>query len=463
MSRMNSPDVGSVAPLNPTQRAVFDRLLSVGGERPYARPGLADALRARLEAGTSEPLGHWTEPSLWLSKGALFAVRNCEGNFVASRLTQDEHISPTEAPPIGVVNGIVTHRAIQLAHTHPGYPVADLVAAAVAGCIDSDEKVAAFWFNSGAAAQSDLLVSATSRTMGLLDSWPALHPTWAPRFEEALQVKVGRLTLSGRVDLLLGRPRPDGKQTMLICDWKSGGLKDDHLIEADLYALLATLRFGVPPYRSTVYSLASGDWTDPDVTEERLVAACDWVIESVRAIVDTLTEQRPPTLTPSGACLWCPASATCPAFPRKDTAAASPVGPGADGSKRDGLPTRDPVVVPLGDGIPAVRADLGSAPLSHAVIASLPPTSQLPTAITQAPTESALAASSASVSETAPSEVPDDYPPEPDEDPYLTSTEAGNDQRVVPEVQRPEARRAQAAGLVEEENLWFIEVPHKAG
>ena len=51
-------------------------------------------------------------------------------------------------------------------------------------------------------------------------------------------------------------------------------------ISAELasYALLLTLRFGVPPYRVASFFLESGTWQAEDVTEQTLVHAADRVI-----------------------------------------------------------------------------------------------------------------------------------------------------------------------------------------
>ena len=51
--------------------------------------------------------------------------------------------------------------------------------------------------------------------------------------------------------LVLGRPRRTGQQTMHIADWEFGGLRDNHEQEARMY------------------SLASGTFTQPDVTPRR--------------------------------------------------------------------------------------------------------------------------------------------------------------------------------------------------
>ena len=285
MTATSTPQAGL---LNATQIATFNDLLAVGGERPYAPAGLVESLTSTLVEGTRHAVSTWTEPRMWLSKAMVFGIARCEGGYLEDRRNP---MPGTMFPAVAV--GLVAHRAIQLAYTHPNREMADYIRHAVAGC-RAEEKFELFWSQADLSTQSDVMTQATSRLTGYLDSWPGLEPAWTPRFEEPIQAKVGALTLSGRVDLLRGRPRPDGRMTMLIADWKSGALKDEHDAEAAFYALVCTLRQGVPPFRSTVYSLASGTWTDPDVTAERLHESARQVVSSVRAIVEVMTEQRPP-------------------------------------------------------------------------------------------------------------------------------------------------------------------------
>ena len=150
-----------------------------------------------------------------------------------------------------------------------------------------------------------------SRVLNFLDDWPPLESSWSPRFEESITARIGRLTLSCRADLVLGRPRADLRQTLLIVDLKSGALKDEHRDEAMFYALVATLRHGVAPWRSTVYSLSSGEWTDADVTEADLFEQASRVSTAVTKLVDAMTEARALELTPGDHCRWCPVASTC--------------------------------------------------------------------------------------------------------------------------------------------------------
>jgi hypothetical protein len=93
---------------------------------------------------------------------------------------------------------------------------------------------------------------------------------------------------------------------------KSTDLRDYHHEEAMFYALIATLRYGCPPFRSCVLSLSSMEWTEPDVTRDLMFAAADRVIEGVTKIVDVLTEARGASLIPGRHCGWCPGKDTCP-------------------------------------------------------------------------------------------------------------------------------------------------------
>jgi hypothetical protein len=290
--------------LTALQREVFDRLLSVGGDRPVTPPGLPALLAERVESGCAAALERWPENRLWLTKSHFSSVEQCEGTLVA----RAEARADTMSSPVAV--GVVAHRAIQIAHTHPDLPPAAAVDAAIEASKD-DQKFAEWWELLSVGTQSDLLCQMISRAVGFLDSFPPLPPNWVPRFEESVQARVGKLTLSARPDLLLGRPRPDMRQTMFICDFKTGSIGDHHFDEAMFYALVATLRFGTAPFRSTVFSVASGDWTDADVTAERLIEAADRVVSGVARYVDVMAGRRDPELTPGRWCNWCPAKSSC--------------------------------------------------------------------------------------------------------------------------------------------------------
>jgi len=299
--------VTAPAPLTPTQARVFDQLLAVGADRPVMPATLATDLVALLTERVTPSLHAWTESRMWLSKSKVETALRCEGQLAA-----DAAAPRTQSLHPATAVGIVTHKAIQLAHTHPNRPVTAYVDLAIRAA-QAEESFNNFWNDADVAVQSDLMGQMVSKTTAFLDSFPPLDETWTPRFEESMQAKVGKLVMAARPDFTLGRPRADLRQTMFLADMKTGGLNDSHEDEAMFYALVATLRHGVAPYRSVVYSLASGEWTNPDVTPARLYAAAERVIGAVESITDVLTDRRPPLLSAGRHCTWCPAQATCPA------------------------------------------------------------------------------------------------------------------------------------------------------
>lgn len=292
--------------LTPRQVRVLDELLAIGADRPVCPPELVDELRSRLGDAVKPALERWTERSLYLNKGQYLTALRCEGQL------QADAASPRTGMSAAAVAGTVTHRAVQLSYTHPLRPITEYVRQGVVGSRASDQVLDEWWSKLPAAEQSDLLVQITSKVTNFLDDFPPLDPSWNPRFEEPMVAKVGKLTLSSRADLVIGRPRGDLRQTMLLIDLKSGSLRDEHEHEAQFYALVAALRHEVAPWRSVVYSLASGEYTEPDITPEILIDTADRVGEMVRNLVAVMTEERPGSLTPGQHCRYCPARSTCP-------------------------------------------------------------------------------------------------------------------------------------------------------
>jgi len=292
--------------LTVAQREVFDHLLAVGSTRPLAPPALASELKSTIESGCASALDRWPDGRLWVSKSHLSSLLRCEGSLPASAASR------TDSYSAAVAVGVVSHKAIQVSHTHRHLTPAAAVEAAIEASRD-DEKFSLWWDDQSPGLQSDLLCQMISRTVGFLDAFPPLPANWVPRFEESIQAKIGGLVLSARPDLVLGRPRSDMRQTMFLCDFKSGSLNDSHLFEAHYYALVATLRFGVPPFRSTVFSLASGEWTDPLIDAEILRATAETVVASVNSYVDIMLARREPVYTADRWCTWCPARTSCTA------------------------------------------------------------------------------------------------------------------------------------------------------
>lgn len=302
----SAPAAPAPVNLTPVQRRTHSELLEVGAPRPYSPPKLPDQLKDLLRERTGPALERWTESSLFLTKSRAVSMMTCEGKSTYELSTPWRGtIHPATAA------GTLVHRAVQIAHTHPGHPVASYVQAAVDASVRSDSSFAEFFEAADLGVQSDLVSQATSRVTLFLDSWPTLIPAWTPRFEEPMQAKIGRLTLSARPDLVLGRPKHDGRRTVLLCDFKTGALSERHEFESLFYALVATLRHGVVPFRSVTYSLGSAEWVSPELSAETLMDTAAKVADLAVAQVEVMTDVRPATLTPGPHCSWCPLSKTC--------------------------------------------------------------------------------------------------------------------------------------------------------
>lgn len=283
------------------QQRLIERLL----DRPAPAPldqAVLERIEKRLFEATAADLCRWGRSRLYVTKHRLTTLERCEGLLVAEASQPFGGVSPQAAV------GLLAHQAIQLAHTHPGRSVADDVTASAQALVASDEAFAEFWQQTGPVNQSNVQMQAVSFTTTFLDTFPPLSGTFSARFEEAMQAPVGRLVLSARPDLVLGRAS-DG---LLLIDLKTGGLRDEHAGEAAFYALVAALRYRILPAGSTVYSLASGEWSDPSVTVEMLEATAEKVADAAVASVKLLADEAAPTLTPGPWCRYCPLRQSCP-------------------------------------------------------------------------------------------------------------------------------------------------------
>jgi len=89
------------------------------------------------------------------------------------------------------------------------------------------------------------------------------------------------------------------------------GAYPEHAEDNRAYALLHTLRFGVPPYRVASFFLEGGTWQFEDVHEELLFHAADRVIAAARSAA-ALRGGREPALNPGRWCAWCYRAPECP-------------------------------------------------------------------------------------------------------------------------------------------------------
>ena len=292
-----------VTDLNPAQQRVIALLgKSPGGERADLPEGWADDLRAELEqafADAAEAIP--PERPLFVSKHALAGVHQCEAHHLAGDGAFEW------SPP--TARGTVTHKAIELGIHVVGQPVpADLVDEAIARLMDSTAPVARYLGALGQYDRAELRSLAVNHVSRFFDCFPPLKAAWIPRTESrvGLDFASGRIRLSGKVDLTLGRPHDK-----VIIDLKTGWPAPVHREDLRFYALLETLTIGAPPRKVASYYLDAAEAHPEDVTEGTLLAAARRTAAGILRLVELHYEQAEPERRAGPSCRWCPLSPDC--------------------------------------------------------------------------------------------------------------------------------------------------------
>lgn len=295
--------VSTSAQLNPAQQKVIELLgKSAGG--PLWDPALAEDLRDELAEATDELEGRVGDDKIWISKHGLSGLHGCETHHMASEGTFSWTVQN--------MRGTIAHKAIELSIHWNGesYP-RTLVDEAIARTANSDKGVGLFIQGLTEADLAELRGECTDLVSKFGESFPPLKPAWWPVTESRSQYDLagGRIVLSGKVDLTLGRHN-GMDPTKVIIDLKSGAARVHHRDDLRFYALLETLKMGVPPRKLATYYLDMARAQPEEVTEPLLRAALARTIDGVHKAVE-LKEGRPPTTQPGPPCHWCPVAAEC--------------------------------------------------------------------------------------------------------------------------------------------------------
>ncbi|HEY7401648.1 MAG TPA: PD-(D/E)XK nuclease family protein [Actinomycetota bacterium] len=299
--------------LTDPQRRTLEQLIGTG-ERPTFPSDVAQRLRDRIEEAAR---GLDLRDQLWIGKERLSNRDRCEGLFAADlggEATPFVHSAKS-------AGGVLSHKAIEvdMASTEPLDPLSAAEVAATR-LRNREERFAEHWGSLADADRDEALMEAARRLTLLRASLPplrSLRRQLAPvtEFRARAELLGGALVLSGQIDLLLGvaDELEPNRATRLALDFKSGDARPEHAEDMRFYALVLTLRFGVPPYRVASLFLESGEWQAEDVGEEMLGRAVDRVIATARS-ASAVEGGREPELTPGVWCGWCPRGERCPSF-----------------------------------------------------------------------------------------------------------------------------------------------------
>lgn len=299
--------------LTPVQRRTLDELMGRSASRPVFPADLAERLRDRIAEGIGALA---LDRPLWMSKHRLNDAGRCEGLFAANLLGEGppfEHRSSSAA-------GALAHKAIELdVGREREDPSPVLVDRAAARLAEGDGSFAAYWEELDSIERSEVSAEAIRLVEQFRASFPPLQRSWTPVTEWPVRVEFGDVVVSGRVDLVLGREDAEDpmRARRLALDLKSGRAWPEFPEDMRLYALILTLRQGVPPFRVASVFLDSGEWQSEDVDERTLFHAADRLVAGIRTAA-RLLEGAEPKLNPGPYCSWCPRREACPAAIRDD-------------------------------------------------------------------------------------------------------------------------------------------------
>jgi hypothetical protein len=301
------------------QARVVSDVLAWGAQRPLPAPGLADRLLAR----TTDAIGAWIEARERRGEPRarpLLITKTRLSRLVCDGLQRDP------APYVHAwanVRGTLVHAAIEAdvdgARERAVNEVIEMAWHRLATDRAGDPSSVGAWLNARDARERETLLAESSTLLdGFREVWPDL--TGAPirvRTEHRMVVTLGgrSVQLQGVPDLVIDSPVEDGRARALLIDLKTGmprGQRDRD--ELRFYALLATLRDGIPPFRWATLYVTEGRVEHEDLSEAVLATAADRVTDAVLQAVRLLDAdpEGPDERLAGGAwCSGCRRAATC--------------------------------------------------------------------------------------------------------------------------------------------------------
>lgn len=292
----------SAAPLTPAQQRTLEVMRRSGEPLVFDDEFVDDLIRTATLA-IAELSARLQGEQLWVSKGFLARVHGCEV----------QHLAPDDfAWKPSTAAGFVAHKAIELSlnwrgEPHPGTVVDE----ALARLADQADSRGAYIGGLTDGEWAELRSRAVDRTTKFLQDFPPIPVSSHPVLEAAVKWRPpGTIELSGKVDLVVGRPQGN-EARLLIIDFKSGNRSPHHRDDLRFYALLQTLRQAVPPRKLVTYYLDYSTSDVEDVTEGTLQSALHRTLDGIERHIELTVEHREPVKKVGVACRWCPLQTTC--------------------------------------------------------------------------------------------------------------------------------------------------------
>ena len=296
-------------PRSPVQERTLAILGAKGADRPDFPTDLGQRLRADLEDGLRPVLDDLgPDEYLQLSKHLMQRIHGCE-----VRLMVEEAADAQFVVTVPIARGTVAHKAIELGIHWRGEPLPlDLVDEAMGALANTDHWLTDFLQTCTDVERAELRATAGDRVAKFFECFPPLEAKWRPVTESSLWVNLAdeRIRLKGKVDLTLGQAR--GAQAgKVIIDLKTGGANPIHRDDLRFYALLDTIRIGVPPRLVASFYLDTGVAATEEITEAILDATVARTVDGARRLAALRAGTVEPVYRPSYGCRWCLHLAEC--------------------------------------------------------------------------------------------------------------------------------------------------------
>ena len=288
--------------LNPSQLNVLQQLGSRLEDRPQFDDDLQEFLKSNLdEKGRELSSSIPPNETLYISKYHLNQVMRCEKQFLSDREEQFEWSVPT-------ARGTISHKAIELSafwHQLRVDPLT-LVDEAIDRSKEGSDGLGKWLRNLSEGDVAQLRGDVNNRVASFLETWPPLEKQWRPMLEAPVRVDLanGNIILSGKVDLSLGRPLGSTAGKVIV-DFKTGNFYPAHREDVRFYALLETIRIGVPPRLVATYYLDRAEFSPEVISEQVLEASLNRVVDGMTKMIEILYQNREPELCSWERCSWC--------------------------------------------------------------------------------------------------------------------------------------------------------------
>ena len=276
--------------LTPAQRDVLAQIGALPDQRPVFDAELRHRVRAEIEHGLVDLVDLLGDDTLFVNKRRLDLIHRDEVRYL-----EEEHRNEFTIT-VPIARGAVTHKAIELSAfwRFEATPL-DLTDEAIARLEHQEHWLSDWLRTSTEADRAELRAAVVERLTQYLDGFPPLKKTWRPVLESSQRMELfdAAIILSGRCDLQLGRPEGTRAGRVLV-DFKTGAAHGSHRDDLRFYALLETVRAGVPPRQLATYYLDQGRLVVEDVREATLESAIARTVDGVAKMIELKARIRDP-------------------------------------------------------------------------------------------------------------------------------------------------------------------------